>query len=126
MKFFGLTAKTDHVNDARHLLELPFEDPVLGYLQVHQTMALAYQLVAIDFADGRSRRELRLHTGRQLDHLQAIEHFLPIKIVISVVLEITLDVSQTKERDRAEVVEAGHAVELRLDWHRDLTLHLFC
>src|SRR5215471_14604912 len=125
MEFFGRATKTDDVNDAWHLLELALQDPVLRHLQVHQAVALADQLVAIDFTDCRSRGELRLHTGRELNHLQTIEDFLSGKVVIRLVLEITLDVRKAKERDRADVVEARHAIELRLDWYGDLALHLF-
>src|SRR5437879_5607586 len=125
MEFFSWATKTDDVNDAWHLLELALQNPVLRHLQVHQAVALADQVVAIDFADCRSWRELRLHTGRELDHLQTIEDFLSIKVVIRLVLEITLEVRKAKERDRADVVEARHAIELGLDGHSNLALHLF-
>src|SRR5262249_31014329 len=115
MEFFRWATKADNVNDAWHLLKLALQNPVLRHLQVHQAVALADQLVAINFADCRSRGELRLHTRRKLDHLQTIEDFLPIKVVIRLVLEITLDVREAKERNRADVVEAGHAIELGLD-----------
>src|SRR5262245_42427031 len=104
MEFFGRTTKTDDINDAWHLLEMTLENPVLRHLQLHQTVALADQVVAIDFADCRSRGELRLHTRRELDHLQTIEDFLSIKVVICLVLEITLDVREAKEGNRADVV----------------------
>src|SRR5215471_3218979 len=125
MEFFGRAAKTNDVNDTWHLLELALEDPVLRHLQVHQAMSLADQLVAIDFTDRRSRGKLRLHPRRELDHLQTIEDFLSIKVVIRLVLEITLDVRKAKERDRADMFEARHTIELCLDWHSNLALHLF-
>jgi hypothetical protein len=58
-----------------------------------------------------------------LDHLQTIEHLLPVVGVVGVVLEIALDVRQAKERDGADMVQARHAIELRLDGHGDLALH---
>ena len=125
MEFFGLAAKTDDVNDTWHLLELALQDPVLRYLQVHQAVALADQLVAIEFPNGRPRGKLRLHARGELDRLEAIEHFLSIKVVLRLVLEITLDIRKAKEGNRADVVEARHAIELRLDGHSNLALHLF-
>src|SRR5215831_4693885 len=125
MEFFGRSAKTDDVNDIWHLLELALEDPVLRHLQIHRAVSLTDQLVTIDFADRRRRGKLRLHPRRELDHLQTIEDFLSIKVVIRLILEITLDVRKAKERDRADMVEARHTIELRLDWYGDLALHLF-
>ena len=47
----GLAAEADDVDDARHLPELPLEDPVLRRLQIGERVALAAHACS-----GRSRR----------------------------------------------------------------------
>ena len=68
--------KLDDVDDAGHLLELALEDPVLGRLQLLERVALADDAVAEDLADRVPRRELRLHAGRQLHELEAVDDLL--------------------------------------------------
>ena len=72
MEFLGLAAETDHIDDTRHLLELPFQNPILGDLEVHKAVTFAGELVAIDLAHGRRGRQLRLHAGRQFSHLEPV------------------------------------------------------
>src|SRR5262249_42618829 len=52
VKLFGRPSETDYVNDARYLLELPFENPILRHLEIHQAVTLSGELITVDFADG--------------------------------------------------------------------------
>ena len=51
MKLFRLSAKTHHIDDPRHLLELALQDPILGFFQGHHVIAVPHELVAVEFAN---------------------------------------------------------------------------
>src|SRR6267142_1463551 len=94
MKLLRFTAETYHVDHSRHLFELSFKNPVLHDLEIHQAAVFPDQLIAIDLAYRGRRRQFRPHAGRQVRHLQPVENFLAIEVVVRFVLEVTLDVSQ--------------------------------
>src|SRR5215467_15546970 len=120
MKLFRLAAETHHIDDARHLLELALQHPVLHGFQVHQAVALSHELVAIEFAYRGPRGELRLHPRWELHPLETIEDFLPRQGVIGLIGEITLDIGEPKQGNGPEVVEPRHGIELDLDGYGDL------
>ena len=64
VEFLCLTTEPDHVDDAGHLAELPFEDEVLRGLQLRQRVTSSLQRVPVDFADRAPGGELRLDAGR--------------------------------------------------------------
>jgi len=52
-------AETCHIDDARHLLDLARNEPVLRGLEFVQAVARAIELVAVNLSDGRFGRKLR-------------------------------------------------------------------
>ena len=51
VKLLGLATEAGHVDDARNLSPLALEDPVLGRLELHERVALAFERVAEHLAD---------------------------------------------------------------------------
>ena len=121
-----LAAKAGDVDDARHLLELPFERPVLLRLHVAQRVARPDDRIAVHLTDCVPRRQLRLVVVGQLDELQAIDDFLPRVFVLGPPFEVALDVRQPEERLRSNVVEPDHPRQLHFERHRDVPLDLVC
>ena len=120
----GLAAEADDVDDARHLLELALEDPVLGGLEVPQRIALADDAISEDLPDGVPRREHRLHRRRELHELHAVDDFLPRLSVADGPGEVALDVAEPEERLRPNVVERRHPGEADLEGHGHVALDL--
>ena len=107
------------------LLELPLEDPVLGGLQVHLRVALADDLVAEHLADRVPGGQLRLHSVRELDELEAVDDLLARGDVAGVPGEVALHVREPEEGLGPHVVEPRHSGEADLQRDRDVALDLF-
>ena len=117
-------SKRSHIDDPRHLLDLANHQPVLRGLEFVQRISRTCELITINFAHRRFRRELRLKTIRQRHLLQAIQRFLAIGEVIAPKIEIHLDVAESKDADRADLIQFRRAVQSRLQRDRHLLLHL--
>src|SRR3974377_472955 len=103
-----------YVDDARPLLELPLENPVLGGLEVAQRVALAAHDVAVELSDRVPRRELGHEAVRGRDELQGVYALLPRVVVVDAPLEVALDVGQAEEGRRPDVVQTRHSGERHL------------
>ncbi len=88
----GLSAEACDVDDARHLLELPLEDPVLDRLQLASRIALADDVVAEQLPDGVPGRQRALQVVRQRHHAETVEDLLPRVLVDRVPSEVALHV----------------------------------
>ena len=119
------TAEAHHVDDARNLLELPLQNPVLGRLQVLQRVSLPNDAIAEDLSDGVPWRDLGLQSVRELRELKAVDDLLPRIVVVGPPVEIALDVGEAEKRLRADVVEPRHARQRHLERDRNLALHFF-
>ena len=125
VEFFGIAAEAHNINDTGYLFKLTFQDPILRDFQIHEALAIADELVSIDFTHCRSRRKLRFNARRQVSHLKTVQHFLPVKVVIGFVAEVTLDIGQAEQRNRSDMIKSGHPIQLCLERYGDLPLHLF-
>ena len=116
----GQPAEPHHVDHARHLAELLFQDPVLRGLEVRRGVVLAHHLVAVQLADGAPGRELGLHARRQGDEVELIEHALLSRGVAGVPAKVELHVGQAEERLRAHVFQPWHAHQAGFDGQGDV------
>ena len=109
-----------HINDPAHLLELTLELPVLDRLQVAQgQLRRTRQLVTVDLGDSRPGRKLRLHPSEQRDHVDPVQHFLAVEVVVGREVEVGFDVAQAENGDRAQIGQPGHAIQGCLQRDRD-------
>ncbi len=106
-------AKNRHVENARHLLHLAHQEPILGSLQLIQRIAGPGQFVTINLADRRLRRKLRLQVVGKINSLQTVQRFLPIGKVVAVKREVHLHIAQAKDADRSDLFELGRAIQPR-------------
>ena len=120
----GQAAEPHHVDHARHLAELLFQDPVLGGLEIRGGVVLADHLVAIQLADRAPGRELGLHARRQGDEAELIEHSLLRCEVAGVPAEVELHIGQAEERLRAHVFQPRHAHQAGFQRQGDVALDL--
>ena len=116
--------KPGDVDDAVDLLELALQDPVLGGLALERRVPGARDDVAVDLADRVLGREHGLEVVRKLNLGQSVQDLLPVLAVVGAPLEVALDVGEAEDRDRAEVIEARHAVQRHLERHRRVPLDL--
>ena len=65
LELLGFAAVAYDIDHARDLLELTFENPVFGRLQLLDCVALALDCVAKDFSNGIPRRDRRLNARWQ-------------------------------------------------------------
>ena len=100
-------------------------DPVLDRAQRHRIGAVALERVAIDLADRRRERaEVGLDAVGRFASGDALDDLLARDERIDAVLERQRDERQAEQRDRAQAVQAGHAVERALERDRDPALDL--
>ena len=121
----GLAAVARDVDDARHLLELPLQDPVLGGLQVAPACSPCPRPVAEELADGVPGRELAAAALRAAEtNWSRLMTSCRACFVVGAPLEVALDVAQPEEGLRADVVQARHAgqADLQRDGHVALDL----
>src|SRR2546423_8495398 len=86
-----VSAKTEHVRDARHSAELQLDDPILNCAQLLVALSVADDLIKINLPGaGSDRTHLRFESrwdavfrGRE-----TLEHLLPREIDVRVVAEI--------------------------------------
>ncbi len=120
-----LAAVARHVDDARHRLEGPLEDPVLDRLELLGRVAGPLDDVADDLSRRAPGRELGRHAGRDVvDRIEPVDDLLAGGPVIGAVLEHALDVVQPGDGGAADVVEPGDADQRRLERDADQPLHL--
>ena len=101
-------AEGGDVDDAGDLFDLTSDEPVLSGLDFVEGVAGADELIAIDFADGRPRGELRLEIVGQGEGLEAIEDLLLVAEGFAAELEVELDVGEAEDGDGADLVEVRH------------------
>ena len=118
----GPTKRRD-IDNARNLFDFARDQPVLRRLQFIQAVARPSENVAINFANRRSRRELRLQIIRQRQSLQVIEHFLAIMEIIAVEAEVKLHIAQPENAGRAHLLQMWRTVNGVLHRDCDLLLH---
>ena len=84
------------------------------------------QNIAIDLAGGRFGGDGGAHSGRQGlgDCGQAIDHFLPGRLVGVAVLPVHFEVAEAEERLTADGLQAGHAPESHFEGDGDLPFDL--
>src|ERR1019366_6358076 len=80
---------------------------------------------AVELANGAPRRQRWRHARRQVYEAQLIEHTLLGREVRRVPTEVAFDIGKTKERLRANVLQAGHADEARFERQRNVAFHFF-
>ena len=123
---FGQAAETDHVDHARNLPELLFQNPILRGLQVGKRVALTHNLVAKELPDGAPGRKRGRHARRQRNEGELVEHPLLRDRVRCVPSEIALNVGESEQRLRPDVFQARHADQSGFQRHRDVALDLLC
>ncbi len=125
------------VHDPRHPAELALQHPVLQGLDIIERVDLLAGSVLGDFEDiakdlpsRRLRRDARAHIGRQRhgDRGQAVDHFLPGRIVgvLAAVMPRHLEVTESEQRLAIDLLQAGHARERHFERDGDLPLDLLC
>ena len=126
-------AAAGHVHDARHAAELALQHPVLQRLEVVEGVDVAavgifrtIEGVAVDFAGGRLRRDLRRDAGRQRLQLrrQPVDDLLTRLLVFVAVLELQAQERQAEERLGADVFQIWHPRHGHFHRHRDLAFDL--
>ncbi len=122
----GLAAPADHVDHAGDRTETALQHPVLQRLEVeHAVIGRAGQLVAVDLADRRDRRDLRLRVVEERRQRgEAVEHLLERLFVGVVERELQLHVREAVERYRAHDAQVLDRRGLRLDRDGDVALDL--
>ncbi len=121
----GGAAEGGDVDDAGNLLQLAADEPVLRGLEFIERIAAAGELIAVNLADGRPGRELRLQSIGQGQGLETVQHFLLVAEVVAVEIEIELYVAETEDADGAHLVEVRGAVQRGFDGNGHLLFHLF-
>ena len=120
----GLAAEADDVDDALHLLELAFEDPVLRGLEIARRVAAPLDRVAEHLADGVPGRDGRLHVRRELDEAEPVDDLLACLLVRRRPIEVALHVAEAEERLRPRVLQPLHPRQADLQRDGDVALDL--
>ena len=91
------------VRHARHHAQVAFDHPIFERAQVARVLAIAFEPVTVNLANGRGeRRDLRLHSLRQIGGGQSLHYLLPHKIVGHLVVEGNHDERQAELRVRKQ------------------------
>ena len=126
MIFFGRPSESGHVDDTGNASELATDLPILNRFQIRERgLAGSCEFISIDFGNRPPRRQRRRRPGRQLHRAQPIQYFLTVAKDLRVKIKIDLDVAQPKDRERANIREARHAIERDFNGNRDLAFDLF-
>ena len=125
--FLGQAAPTDHVDDAGNGAEAFLEHPILERFEISEAEIFRRdELVAINFADGTLRRDLRLRAvGKRRQRADAVEHLLERVIVIGLVGELEFDVRKPVERTRTDMLQTRQPGHGNFNWNGDVALNLF-
>ena len=121
----GAAAPGHHVGDARNLLVLALEHPVLERLQLDERQALRFEGVPVDLADDAGQgAELGFGVGRQLGLREAFLGLLARPVIVRAVGKEHADVGEPEQRVRAQERDVGDPVQLVLEGDRDEPLDL--
>src|SRR5882724_1981780 len=94
-----VSAKTEHVRDARHSAELQLDDPILNCAQLLVALSVADDLIEINLPGaGGDRAHLRLESRRDtvFRGRETFKDLLPGKVDVRVVAEVNDDDRQTE------------------------------
>src|SRR5215469_5353854 len=102
------------------------ENPILNRLQVLGSAVGALDDVAVNQATGAEERgQAGRDAGGESYVGQTLEHDLPGKIIVGVLLESQPDIGESVERNGTHYFEMRQAVHFHFQGQRDQTLHLF-
>ena len=102
------------------------DHPVLKRLEFHDVVGRIGGLdrIPVDRADrAEIGTDLRGHVGRKRDRRKALQHLLPVPVVVGIVVEDQIDDRKSRQRGRAHMQQMREAVHLDFDRYGDLLLN---